>query len=1199
MPFRRVLPAYARPFPPSEVESRNTDAEVDPREVGLTREGVDEIWASATRLYTSRLHPALALCVRRDGKVVLDRALGHVRGNAPYDPPGTPLVPVKHDSLFNLFSGSKAIIAMLIHLLDQRGLVHLDDHVVEYIPEFGSHGKDRITLRQLLVHRAGLPSIGGAHVDIDVLSDWNRIIGLLCDAVPDSVPGRKLAYHAMTGGYILGEVLRRVTGLDPRAFLRKEILDPLGFDAFDYGVAPARLPEIAQNALTGLPPLPPMTWLLQRSLGVTIREAVQASNDPRFLTAIVPSGNIVGTANEGSRFFELLRREGTLDGVTIFEPRTVRRAVAETSYLEIDATLGLPVRYGMGFMLGADRISLYGQRTGRAFGHLGFTAVFAWADPERRISACLMTSGKPFVTPGQLHSFNVTHTIARVCAPRLARNLLDGSPSQPASHYTALLSAREVDRLELARLSNLVSLGRVATFIGGASCLGAALWAKAAYAGLAGAALLAAFFVLVVVHARIAQKEDRVRAAILFAQRGLARVSDELDALPPRGERLKESGAPYGQDLDLFGKRSLLAVLDTMETDLSEARLGAWLSAPATPGEVRARQAAVAELAGDPSLLEALFVHGRGGAEQHPDLAVLLAWAKDTDELGPPLPLLRVLSFVLPAVTLTLLFVPSLLGVPGWAWLVPGLVQGLLALWIATRGRRALAAALAGAKALGRHASVLERLQGTRFGSAWLRALSERLMPAKAGLERLDGIASWAEARESGMFALLVGPMVLFDLHLVLSLMRFRHAHGKDIDGWLDALSDLLAIAGLATFRFDNPDFAMPAVEAGPPRYEAEALGHPLLAKRARVANDVRLEGPGTALLVTGSNMSGKSTLLRAMGQSIVLAQMGAPVCAKRLAVAPVLLRTSIRVSDSLASGVSHFYAELLALRRVVEDGQKQPVFFLLDEILHGTNSRERQVGAKSVIKHLLSQGAMGAVSTHDLGLAELVDELPGRVRPVHLVEQAKDGEMTFDYRLRDGLLTSGNALALMRQLGLPVDETELSEQRAAPRSAARRGTRRASSPADRSGSRTRRRLRAIPGSRTPPRGARAARIARSDTTRRPGAAPPADRRRGSRAETRTPRRSSRTRPASRCPPCRPTASRTPARTPHAPRRQPAPHRPRWPPATRSERVRIRTARARRSSRRPPARVPPRGARSPSSESTGAAGEPPRAASRA
>jgi CubicO group peptidase (beta-lactamase class C family) len=323
-----------------------------------------------------------------------------------------PLVPIRYDSLFNFFSGSKAVTAMLIHLLDERGQLHLDDRVTEYLPEFGSHGKEKTTIRHILTHRAGIPAVLGARVDEQLLGSPELILKLICDAKPVSVPGRRLAYHALSGGFVLGEVIRRVSGRDPRAFFRDEISTPLGFRHFNYGVLPSEVPLVAESAFTGAPPFPPYSWLLERSLGVGIHEVVRLSNSDRFLTSIIPSGNIIGTAEEASRFFQLLLDGGVLDGKRVFDRRTVQRAIAETSFLEVDSFLGLPVRYGMGFMLGSDWLSLYGPKSPHAFGHVGFTTVVAYADPDRHISVGLMTSGKPFITPGQLAWVNVARTIA-------------------------------------------------------------------------------------------------------------------------------------------------------------------------------------------------------------------------------------------------------------------------------------------------------------------------------------------------------------------------------------------------------------------------------------------------------------------------------------------------------------------------------------------------------------------------------------------------------------------------------------------------------------------------------------------------------------------------------------------------------------------------------------------------------------------
>lgn len=404
---------HVRVAHPDAVTSRNTRAEADPRDVGMTAADVEAIWGGIVRLYNTGLHPAIALTLRHRGRVVIDRALGHLSGNGPDDPPDAPKIPARHDSLFTLFSASKAVTAMVVHLLDERGLINLDDRVADYIPEFAKNGKERATIRQVLTHRSGLPTVRGFPADLDRIADWPFIIDMLCRAPALSSPGSRLAYHALSGGFIVGEIAQRVTGKSVRTLLHEEIASKLGLSSFDYGVAPARLPELARHAFTGLPPLPVFSRAVSRALGVDVFQAVALSNDPRYYSCLIPSGNIVSTADEACRFFELLRNEGELDGVRIFDPRTVRRAIEhDGGVLEIDSFLGLPVRYGMGFMLGNPGPGLYGWNAPRAFGHIGFTTVVGWADPERALSACLMTSGKPFITPGQVRWLQAMYTIA-------------------------------------------------------------------------------------------------------------------------------------------------------------------------------------------------------------------------------------------------------------------------------------------------------------------------------------------------------------------------------------------------------------------------------------------------------------------------------------------------------------------------------------------------------------------------------------------------------------------------------------------------------------------------------------------------------------------------------------------------------------------------------------------------------------------
>jgi hypothetical protein len=594
--------------------------------------------------------------------------------------------------------------------------------------------------------------------------------------------------------------------------------------------------------------------------------------------------------------------------------------------------------------------------------------------------------------------------------------------SDPRAYWSALLADRKAHLAALERRSLSISMARVVSFVVGAAALGTHLWARTPGALPGAIGLLVAFVGLVIVHARLSAEEERTRAAIELSERGLSRLSDELDRLPPRGEKLAEP-PPYAGDLDLFGARSVLALLDAMDTDASEARLAAWLSTPGAPDEVRARQAASGELSQHPALLVSLFVAARAGARGDREASVFTKWCAEGRPV-PGGPVLRVLGIALPLATLTTIVAGSRLGWPESAWMAPMFVSWIVTLGIAARGDEGLFAAQRGARALGRHAATLEALSTLTPASPQLAAVATRLSSARAALARLDRIAGFIEPRENALFRWGIGPVVLYDAHVALALSAWQRDHGAKVAGWLDDLAELLALAGLAVTRFERPDWALPELAPGPSRFEAEGLAHPLLPATVRVPNDVRFAGPGTALLITGSNMSGKSTLMRSVGVAAVMAQAGAPVCAKRLVLSPLDVRTSIRVSDSLAAGVSHFYAELLALRRVVDDADAgRPVLFLLDEILHGTNSRERQAGAKAVIGHLLDHGAMGAVSTHDLGLASLVDERQDTVRAVHLIEQAEGDKMTFDYLLRDGVATSGNALRLMKTLGLPVQD--------------------------------------------------------------------------------------------------------------------------------------------------------------------------------
>jgi CubicO group peptidase (beta-lactamase class C family) len=394
-----IWPTFNLRCPVPEALEPVTDIGPEDPPDGVDAEKIEGLWRATQKLYRAGAHPAMALCIRHNGRRVLNRTIGLAAGGGPEDPPDGVKKRLTVDTPLGVFSASKAISAMVIHKLDEENVLRIDDRICDYIPEFARHGKHRMTLRHVLSHRAGVPNLPPEAIDLDLLGRPEEVVEILCASELTSRPGRLLAYHAVTGGFILAEVVKRATGKDMREVLEEKISKPLGLRWLSYGVPEEEVGSVARNALTGLPVLPPMKQILNRALGVTMREAVELSNEPRFLTGIIPSANICATADEVSVFYQCLLQSGEYGGQRVFAPRTVRHATAEQSFWEIDFTLGLPIRYGLGFMLGNKSVGLFGRDNPFAFGHLGLSNVFSWADPERALSVALLTTGKGVVGP--------------------------------------------------------------------------------------------------------------------------------------------------------------------------------------------------------------------------------------------------------------------------------------------------------------------------------------------------------------------------------------------------------------------------------------------------------------------------------------------------------------------------------------------------------------------------------------------------------------------------------------------------------------------------------------------------------------------------------------------------------------------------------------------------------------------------------
>jgi ABC-type multidrug transport system fused ATPase/permease subunit len=592
------------------------------------------------------------------------------------------------------------------------------------------------------------------------------------------------------------------------------------------------------------------------------------------------------------------------------------------------------------------------------------------------------------------------------------------------THYESGVKARTLDAEAAEKKSGLIGSVRLALVAVAIASLGAVAWAHLAKNGPVWAVLtvsLLLFAVLVVVHGRVIREKDRAAAALRFHERGLARLNGTWKDLPFATEIGAAPNHPFAGDLDLFGKGSLYHFIDRTETRFGRTHLASWLrgGVGAFPENVKARQDSVKELTSRLEFREKLFALGALLGEEKPDPVPMITWAEGGVPITVP-GFLAILTILLPMLTvLAIAFHSSL---PRGVWLGMVILQLVVVAPLRNQVRAVLAAASSREGALTAYGEMLQLIENEKFETTLNRSLAEKLKGSTEAMGGLRTLLAFVDARHNEVFRLFIAPVLLWDANSAFALERWRKKHGKQVRAWLEALGEIEALSSLAALAFDEPDFSFPTF-ASVPRFNAKKLGHPLIAREHRVANDVSLGDPNPlALIVTGSNMSGKSTLLRAIGVNAALALSGAPVCADALEIGDCRVATSMRISDSLEGGISHFYAELQKLKLVIDLARgNKPVLFLLDEILHGTNTRERLIGARAVARELVAAGAIGAISTHDLAIGDLEEELGSRVKNVHFEEQVEDEKMTFDYKLRDGVVQSSNALRLMKIVGLPT----------------------------------------------------------------------------------------------------------------------------------------------------------------------------------
>lgn len=553
------------------------------------------------------------------------------------------------------------------------------------------------------------------------------------------------------------------------------------------------------------------------------------------------------------------------------------------------------------------------------------------------------------------------------------------------------------------------------------------------------AAPLAIFIGLAVAHDRVLRAAGRLRRVREFYTRGLARMDGTWLTWPggfsTRPDVNEEGGDGTAHDLDLVGRGSLFELMDTTRTDAGRATLIEWLTAtpadvPGHAAEVRSRHAAVAELRDDAAFRESLAASAVD--VQASRTSSLIDWAQQ----GPAFGAGTLAAFA----TLALGGVTLAAGVALGAWPSVLIVAGFLAQFTVTfvwglRTARTIAGIDKAAGDLTLLRALLARIEAQSFASPRLRHVCDTLpadgRTASAAIGALERRVQWLDSCRNQIFF----PVAVFfqvPALLVIAIDRWRAAHGASIAGWVAAVGEIEALSAIGTYAFEHPADPFPEIDETAPVFASDALGHPLLHDRVAVRNDVRIGAGGPQMLiVSGSNMSGKSTLLRSVGLNVVLAMAGAPVRASRLRVSVLTVGATLRVDDSLQSGHSRFYAEILRIRTVIDRARGAvPLVFLLDEILAGTNSFDRRIGAEGVVRTLLSLGAIGFITTHDLALTELAARVGApasaaagpAIQNVHFEDRLESGAMVFDYRMRPGVVEHSNALALMRAVGIDVE---------------------------------------------------------------------------------------------------------------------------------------------------------------------------------
>ncbi|MDO4540224.1 MAG: DNA mismatch repair protein MutS [Syntrophomonadaceae bacterium] len=588
---------------------------------------------------------------------------------------------------------------------------------------------------------------------------------------------------------------------------------------------------------------------------------------------------------------------------------------------------------------------------------------------------------------------------------------------------------RALDK-QFRRVSNM----RLAVFLLGlaAAILGYS-YCNALWGSLALVVTVGLFAVLVVRHQHIAGERDRYAALAAINQQNIRRITGEgWDGFLLTGEEFSDGQHPYSDDLNLFGHASLFQWLNTTHSWHGRGYLRNLLADPdRSLAAIRRRQEAVKELARELEFCQELQALGLNAQQVHDDPEKLFAICEQERGFFR-YPWLRLMIIALPIFTITVWV--------GWfynraaEYLLLGCGLLLLHMLINLVGFSKVSERLSVVgdfrERIRHYQRFFELLEPKSFVAPLLIELRHQLLDQKVlasqAIRRLDSLSGLIEMRSNPIVHFVVNVVLFWDFHCVFSLDRWRQANGARVRPWVETLGRIEALSSLAMVAQINPHWAWPEFSDIPVQFEAMGLGHPLLPAERCVVNNVELNDK--ILVITGSNMAGKTTLLRTVGANLVLAYAGAPVCAVSLRCSVMNLHTSMRIQDDLHSGISTFYAELLRIRSILDDSRRQqPLLFLIDEVFRGTNSEDRALGAKSVVLNLNRPWVVGLIATHDLEICELADS-HARIRNYHFMETYEKGEIRFDYRLHTGRSQTRNAQFLMKMVGIEMASGETAQ---------------------------------------------------------------------------------------------------------------------------------------------------------------------------